>query len=181
MADASHKNAYTIERYEDEKQTSEIAAVGADSFSETFGHLYKPEDLEAFLTKSHSEESYRQLLAEKDYAVWIARDESGDAVGYAVAGPSHLPIPDKPESAGELVRLYILSAHQGGGLGGRLLEMALSWLEARFENLYISVFSENFGAQRLYARYGFEKIHEYHFMVGEQADLEFIMMRKVEK
>ncbi|HWU15100.1 MAG TPA: GNAT family N-acetyltransferase, partial [Caulobacter sp.] len=39
------------------------------------------------------------------------------------------------------------------------------------------VWSENFGAQKLYGRLGFEKVGEYHFPVGETRDLEFILRR----
>jgi RimJ/RimL family protein N-acetyltransferase len=39
----------------------------------------------------------------------------------------------------------------------------------------VGVWSENVGAQRLYARYGFEKIGEYDFPVGAQLDREFIL------
>jgi hypothetical protein len=37
------------------------------------------------------------------------------------------------------------------------------------------VWSENHGAQRLYARYGFDKIGEYGFPVGQTIDREFIL------
>jgi len=59
----------------------------------------------------------------------------------------------------------------------RLLEHALAFLDATFDHHYLSVFSENLGAQRLYSRYGFEIFHEYHFMVGNHADEEFLMRR----
>ncbi|MEL6366215.1 MAG: GNAT family N-acetyltransferase, partial [Pseudomonadota bacterium] len=59
-----------------------------------------------------------------------------------------------------------------------LLAVALDWLaEAGFAPVYLSVFSENTGAQRLYARHGFEKAGEYDFMVGDHPDREFIFRR----
>jgi len=39
------------------------------------------------------------------------------------------------------------------------------------------VWSENFGAQRFYARYGFSKVGTYEFPVGQVRDLEFILRR----
>ena len=59
---------------------------------------------------------------------------------------------------------------RGKGVGGRLIEPGLAWLEERFDHIYLSVYSENFAAQRLYARYGFEKVHEYLYKVGNQSD-----------
>ena len=86
--------------------------------------------------------------------------------------------PDMPDRSGELMRFYIDQRYRGAGLGGRLFEKALAWLHENFDHVYLSVYAENFGAQRFYERYGFEKVHEYHFMVGNHADPEFIMKRR---
>lgn len=40
--------------------------------------------------------------------------------------------------------------------------------------LFLSVFSGNTGAKRLYARHGFRHLGEYLFEVGQQRDREFI-------
>jgi RimJ/RimL family protein N-acetyltransferase len=39
------------------------------------------------------------------------------------------------------------------------------------------VWSENLGAQRFYARHGFERVGTYAFPVGRVRDLEFILRR----
>ena len=44
-------------------------------------------------------------------------------------------------------------------------------------DVWIGVWSENHGAQRLYARHGFEKVGEYEFKVGQTRDHEFILRR----
>ena len=74
--------------------------------------------------------------------------------------------------------MYLLEGHQGGGLGSRLVAESLRWLEAKGpRRLWLGVWSENFAAQRLYARHGFEKVGDYHFKVGRSVDHEFIMRR----
>ncbi|HJW45615.1 MAG TPA: GNAT family N-acetyltransferase, partial [Lysobacter sp.] len=79
---------------------------------------------------------------------------------------------------GELKRLYLLASAQGSGVGARLFDEALTWLEREGpRTLWISVWSENYGAQRFYARYGFEKAGEYDFIVGQQRDHEFMYRR----
>lgn len=152
-----------------------LAAVAAETFIETFGHLYKPEDLSAFLEKNHAASVYSRLIADSEWQVWIAEDGEGAAVAYCVAGPCTLPVPDMPEKSGELARLYLRSGAQGTGLGARLLDLALGWMRARFDHIYLSVYAENVRAQKLYQRAGFVKIHDYFYMVGNQADPEWIM------
>ena len=154
-----------------------LADLGAATFVETFGHLYAPEDLQAFLGDSHSADAYARTLAKPDYALWIA-ERDGVAVGYAQAGPCGLPHPDATPADGELKRLYLRADAQGVGIGEALLRHALAWLERDGpRTLWISVWSENFGAQRFYARHGFQFAGEYEFIVGAQRDREFMYRR----
>ena len=155
-----------------------LAALGARTFEESFGHLYSPQDLQAFLDESHAPGAYAKLLADPAYALWLAFDDAGAAMGYALAGPAGLPHAELKPGDGELKRLYLRADAQGSGIGTRLFEEALAWLErAGPRTLWISVWSENYGAQRFYGRYGFEKAGEYEFIVGQQRDHEFIYRR----
>ena len=154
-----------------------LSRIGAETFSETFGHLYPPQDLAAFLETAYAVETSRRDLADPDKAVWLV-EAGGAVVGHALAGPCDLPHDEVTTTCGELKRLYILKAFQGGGTGSRLLAETLAWLERDgSRRLWIGVWSENFGAQRLYGRLGFEKVGEYHFIVGETRDREFILRR----
>ena len=151
--------------------------IGARTFVDTFGHMYPPEDLRAFLDESHAPEAYLRYLGDDAYALWLLAD--GDEVhGYALAGPSTLPHAEVAPGDGELKRLYVDASLQNGGWGGRLFREALEWLERDGpRTLWISVWSENVGAQRFYARHGFGKAGEYEFPVGRVRDREFIFRR----
>jgi len=155
-----------------------LAALGARTFSDTFGHLYPQDDLQVFLAEHHSEAAYAWMLTDPAYALWIA--EGGDqAIGYAQAGPARLPHPEVHVGDGELDRLYVLDHAHNSGIGSALLVEALRWLERDGpRTLWLSVWSENHRAQRLYARQGFEYFAEYAFRVGRQRDREFIFRRK---
>jgi ribosomal protein S18 acetylase RimI-like enzyme len=154
-----------------------LAAIGRDTFVETFGHLYPPEDLAAFLENAYGVDKTRRDLADPAKAAWLV-EEDGKAVGHALAGPCDLPHDDVAPADGELKRLYILAAHRGGGAGSRLLAETFAWLEKDVpRTLWIGVWSENLGAQRLYERHGFAKAGEYEFVVGSIRDREFILRR----
>ncbi|MDO9474628.1 MAG: GNAT family N-acetyltransferase [Caulobacter sp.] len=154
-----------------------LSRIGAETFTETFSHLYPPEDLAAFLDAAYTVETSRRDLEDPDKAVWLV-EADGAVVGHALAGPCDLPHEAVTPACGELKRLYVLKAFQGGGTGSRLLAETLTWLERDGpRRLWIGVWSENFGAQRLYGRLGFEKVGEYDFIVGETRDREFILRR----
>lgn len=155
-----------------------LSRLAARTFVETFGHLYPEADLQAFLADAYSVEKQRTILAHPDYAVWLL-ERDNEALGHAAAGPCGLPHPRVEPGDGELKRLYVLKSLHNGGHGGRLLRVVLDWLlRDGPRTLWIGVWSENLGAQRLYARHGFAKVGEYEFPVGRVRDREFILRRE---
>jgi diamine N-acetyltransferase len=157
-----------------------LAAIGARTFSETFGHLYPAKDLKTFLAEAYGPAATRADLEDPRKAAWLV-EADGQAIGYAQAGPCGLPHPDVTADSGELKRFYFLKAWQNRGLGERLFEATIAWLQSNGpRDVWIGVWSENLGAQRFYARRGFEKVGEYGFRVGETVDHEFILRRGAE-
>ena len=95
------------------------------------------------------------------------------------AGPCTLPHPDVRPGHAELQRLYVLDDAQGQGLGRRLMDVALGWMQAGSPGpQWIGVWSGNAKAQRLYAAYGFRKVGGYPFPVGSWRDEEYILRRR---
>lgn len=157
--------------------TGVLSRLGAQTFTDTFGHLYPPEDLQAFLAESHVPATYAHYLDDPACALWLLEDDV-QAVGYALAGPCGLPHPQVAPADGELKRLYLLAVAQNRGWGGRLFATTLDWLQRDGPRaLWISVYSDNLGAQRFYARHGFAKVGEYAFPVGRVRDREFMLRR----
>jgi ribosomal protein S18 acetylase RimI-like enzyme len=146
------------------------------SFCDTFAHLYRSEDLEAFLS-SFSVADWEVQLRSADYAFRVA-EADGEAVGYVKLGPmGKLPV-DSDRPAILLDQLYILKAHQGTGIAHALMDWAIREAERRgAEELYLTVYVDNHRARRFYDRYGFEAVGRYDFMVGNHAD-EDVIMRK---
>ena len=161
-----------------EKDAKLIAQLGAETFTEAFGQLYAHEDLVAFLREAHEAQIYRALVSSNSHAIWKAVSETGDAIGYGVAGPLSLPVKNASNHALELKRLYIKSDFQSQGLGDRLMTTFFAWAEQYgYPELYLGVYAENYAAQRFYQRHGFQKVGEYLFPVGRHRDLEFIYKR----
>jgi diamine N-acetyltransferase len=156
---------------------STLASLGAATFTETFGHLYPPEDLQSFLTGSHSVDAWSRNLADPHRAVWFVTLDK-IPVGFIAVGACKLPVENREPTAGEIQQLYVLAEHHNLRLGTRLMEVGLEWFKAQDRSpLYIGVWSENLGAQRFYGRYGFTKVGDYGFQVGGTVDHEFILKR----
>jgi len=150
-----------------------MADLGRRTFTETFGHLYTPQNLAAFL-KSHNESDWRTELESPDFRIRIAEGEGG-AVGYAKLGPPSLPF--QPQGiATELRQFYVLKPWQGQGVAQALMEWVLAEAKASgADELYLSVFVDNHRARRFYERYGFRFVAPYVFMVGSHEDEDHIL------
>ena len=156
-----------------------LTMLGRKTFVDKFGHIYAESDLNAYLDEAHSETAYAHMIESPDYLVRVAELPGGELAAYLVCSPLELPADDAADGALELMRVYVDSPLQGRGLGSHFIEEALDWAKlSRAPEFYLSVFSGNEGARKLYERYGFEKVGEFDFPVGEHRDLEYLM-RKV--
>lgn len=154
-----------------------LADLSRATFVAAFEDLYSPDDLRAYLKGAYDVEKTRRELADPSVAVWLA-ERDGEAIGYVQVGPCDLPHAEVTAQCGELKRVYLMPAAQGGGVGSRLMAVALNWLERDGpRRIWIGVWSGNRAARRLYERMGFAKAGEYYFKVGEALDREFILRR----
>ena len=145
----------------------------AESFVDTFGHLYPPEDLSDFLD-SNSLEKWQGNLADPQVAIRVA-EEAAELVGFVELAPKKLPY-ETAAPALELRRLYLKSRAHGRGIADVLMKWALKEAVARgAEELVLSVYVDNHRARRFYERHGFEVVGKYDFMVGSHADEDLIL------
>jgi ribosomal protein S18 acetylase RimI-like enzyme len=153
---------------------ADAAALLRETFTETFGHTYRPEDLARFLDGHYGAPIQAAEIDDPDADFFVGAGPDG-LLGVATGAAMALPIAHAA-GAWELKRLYLRSAARGAGLADALIESVMAAGRARgAREIYLGVWSENVRAQRFYARFGFEKVGEYLFEVGEARDEEWIL------
>ena len=162
-----------------------LPALLRRTFTDTFGHLYPPEELEACLSSAYDPSVLRAEISDPRVRAWVVEDLTLDgvqAVAFAQVGPCRLPHAEASPEHFEVKRVYILKSHQGQGLGRRIMDVVMEWgtsPAAGFSGpMWVGVYSANLRAQNLYSRYGFSKAGEYEFIVGQSRDREFIFKRE---
>ncbi len=164
------------------EDAASLARLGADSFTAAFGELYRPQDLAAFINEVH------------DPAVVAAEIEGNECTHHLVEIDDKLiaycklryPSKHAEQSASrnplELGQLYAASGYTGAGIGSALMDWALGIARAgAHDAMLLSVYAENYGAQRFYQRYGFGKIADITFRVGAQLDPEYLYELRLDK
>ena len=149
-----------------------------DTFIKDFSRPYQKEDLNFFFfAKQHSSKKYLEYMEKEKHAIYVL-DLQNKIQGYCLLGPCSLPHPKVSKTCGELKRIYLNKKIQGKGYGKILLEQAFNYLRQNFKQQWIGVWSENFRAQKIYESYGFKKVSEYIYPVGNVMDKEFIYHKK---
>ncbi len=156
-----------------------LSALAIESFCAKFAQLYSAKDLADFLAENLSEAAIAAELANPQRVYRLAEAGDGALLGYCKIGlacgfPDHA----RGRKVMELKQLYTAPAATGQGIGGALMDWAMAQFAARgADEVQLSVYAENFGAHRFYARYGFAKVADITFRVGEQLDPEFLYAR----
>ncbi len=155
----------------------ELARLGRDSFCHAFEHLYRPEDLQPFLREVYSPQAVLQEIADPGVRHQLTQDAPGEALSAFIKVKYDSPYAEHSDARSPLClgQLYTHPARTGEGLGAILMNWCLDLAKQRgCDAIQLSVYSDNPGAQRFYQRYGFDKIADIGFWVGEQRDAEFL-------
>jgi ribosomal protein S18 acetylase RimI-like enzyme len=149
-----------------------IAAFAERTFTETFGHLYPPEDLTAYVAAKYRVDVVAAEIADPDVRYVLAL-RAGAIVGYSKLGVVDMDV--DATDALELHRLYVDTSVKGSGVAKALMDDGLAWARGKGARvMFLSVWENNERAQAFYKRYGFEHVKEHKFMVGRVADRDFI-------
>jgi GNAT superfamily N-acetyltransferase len=161
-----------------------LVEIGRTTFYETFVGTCSSHDMDKFLRESFAPDKIRAELEAAGSYFYLLVDREGEAQGYArlfrdLEPDAALP-PEYRTNSMELVRFYLRPALFGTGAGQLLMEHCLA--EARrfgVETIYLGVWEKNFRAQRFYGKNGFRKLAEKIFMVGDDAQTDWYLGRRV--
>lgn len=168
-----------IQRDATTDDAADLAALGRDAFCASFAHLYSQQDLSTFLAATHAPGKVAAEIADPGIRVRLMTAHDGELLGYcklvmACGWPEHA----RSSNVVELKQLYTAPAATNRGIGAALMDWVLAEAAAwGAGEMQLSVYSDNVRAQRFYARYGFEKRADIHFMVGEQRDAEYLFAK----
>lgn len=156
-----------------------LSLLGRATFLESYAHLLPVGDIVAHAAHQHAPEVYARWLADARCHCFIAAVEPGGApVGYLVATPPDLPLPELDARDLEIRRIYVLHRYQGLGLGRQLMaQVDAAARVAGMRRLLLGVYSRNAAALAFYARQGFTRAGTREFLVGASTYHDYILER----
>jgi diamine N-acetyltransferase len=164
---------------------SALSRLGATTFLETFAGENTPEDMAAYLASAFTPERQAAEITDPASTLLLAEhlDESSDTelVGYVhlVSGPA--PEAVRGPVPLEIKRLYVARAWHGQGVGHELMDSAIEAARSHgARTLWLGVWERNPRALAFYGKYGFERVGEQAFVLGTDAQTDWLLARRVD-
>ena len=163
-----------------------LSRLGATTFRDTFEGENTHEDMARYLAEAFTPERQATEIADPTSVVLLAEhyDVSGqtELVGYAHLVSGDVPEAVKGPAPLELKRLYVARAWHGRGVAQTLMETAIEAARARgAQTLWLGVWERNPRAVAFYAKYGFARVGEHTFVLGEDRQTDWVLARPIGK
>jgi diamine N-acetyltransferase len=163
-----------------------LSQLGASTFRDTFGDANRPEDIDRFVADAFNPERQAAEIADPAGLVLLAEHTASDGavelIGYAHLVRQSPPPGVTGPAPVELKRLYVEHAWHGQGAAQRLmdavLEGARSWGAG---TLWLGVWERNPRAVAFYEKYGFRRVGEHTFMLGDEAQTDWLLARPIDE
>lgn len=162
-----------------------LAHFGEAAFRETFGPDNTPEDMAAYLPRAFGAEIQAAEIADPASVILLAEDVAGPGAPTLV-GYVHLVDRPAPESVDgpspiEIKRFYIASAWHGRGIAQALMDAAFDAARHRgARTVWLAVWQRNPRAAAFYAKCGFTRVGEQHFVLGSDVQHDWVLARPLE-
>ncbi|OBT63471.1 hypothetical protein VE03_08111 [Pseudogymnoascus sp. 23342-1-I1] len=163
------------------KDAATIAKLGAQVFSVTFGHSVPAHELQSFLEDSYSVAATENDLKDPMKDMVIASNQDGTILGFALlTRGSTEPCVSHLDSTVQLQRIYVDPAHHGKGVG-KLLAIKLDDMARSqgFKHIWLGVWEENHGAQKMYEKMGYRRVGGKNFTIGGVVQSDYIMAKEL--
>ncbi len=158
--------------------TQALADLSRDTFVDTFAHLYADEDLSSFVQASYAPDVIASEIGDSNLLHHLA-ELDGELIGYCKIGfVQTLDYDAGDNKIVELKQLYVRADHHGAGIAQSLTDWAIDKARSSgADAMLLSVYSDNPRAQHFYQKYGFEKVADTFFMVGNHRDEEYLFIK----
>lgn len=150
------------------------------TFSAAFAAMNTPETLSAYLEAAYHPDKLRAELKMAGSHFFFIR-EDGENCGYLKLNePGAQSDGDDPDAI-EVERIYLLPDYKGGGLGRYMIGVAEDFARSRgVSRIWLGVWEKNESAIAFYTRMGFRRKGEHVFVMGDERQTDYIMVKTID-
>ena len=153
--------------------------VAIQSFRDLLEKCNTPEDMKLYIDNNFNHRQIEKELREPGTAFFIFFD-AGKTIGYVKVRIGYEPEELTGVKALEIERLYCIQEYVGKKAGNVLMQTALDYARKNgFALAWLGVWEHNPRAIAFYQKWGFEKFGSHTFMLGTDAQTDFLMKKNL--
>lgn len=159
-----------------------LSELAAKTFTDTFAEFNSREDMARFLEENFSPQKQAAEIADCDYTVMLAEAQTANGkrelAGYVqmVRGPA--PMSVSGQAPIEIKRIYVAKQWHGQRIAQALMDAAIaSARSVQARTIWLGVWERNPRAVAFYAKYGFERVGEHVFKLGNDEQTDWLLAR----
>jgi len=158
-----------------------LSAVSSSCFYDTYHKQNSKEEIVPFIEKSFNTKMLKhEMLLPANY--FFFAKAANEIVGYIKLSNAEAPQGIEEMHALEIARIYVVKDKIGSGVGKKLIEFAFSFAKQLCkEVIWLGVWEHNKLAINFYRKYGFEKFGEHVFLLGNDAQIDWLMKKELNK
>lgn len=158
---------------------SALKEIAYQTFDETFRADNKKENIDEYLKNAFTDEKVLAELQNPDSFFYFIYYEDTLA-GYLKLNINEAQTESFEGENLEIERIYILKQFQKKGLGKQLYDKALEVARhSSRERIWLGVWEKNSNAIAFYEQLGFNKIDQHSFYMGDEQQIDYIMMKSI--
>lgn len=158
-----------------EENLKDLQIVSINSFYQAFRNDNSEEDMSNYLENNFNLEKLRDQLKNPLSSFYLVK-ENQETIGYFKLNIGLAQTDSHDPNALEIERIYLLEQYTGKGVAQemmvKIIEIAKS---SAVKSIWLGVWENNHRAIRFYEKYGFEKFDEHIFMLGHDAQTDWMM------
>lgn len=158
-----------------EENLKDLQIISINSFYQAFRNDNAEEDMSNYLENNFNLEKLRDQLQNPLSSFYLVK-ENQETIGYFKLNFGHAQTDSHDPNALEIERIYLLEQYTGKGVAQemmvKIIEIAKS---SAVKIIWLGVWENNHRAIRFYEKYGFEKFNEHIFMLGQDAQTDWMM------
>lgn len=154
-----------------------LAALARKTYYETFKVRNNPEGMNKYLDEAFDVSALRQEM-ENPHSLFYFVKVDGQTAGYLKLNTGQAQTEMQDPDLMEIQRIYIDQDFQDAGLGPLLITQAIRIAKNEDKKgIWLGVWENNDKAMNFYEKYGFKKIGSHDFMMGDEAQLDYLMLK----
>lgn len=155
-----------------------IADFSRRTFYETFAPYNSKGDMRRFMEEQFSQQLLIEEVGSKDNIFFIAFDQEENIAGYVRLRENNNPPELHAANAIEIARIYAAKHLIGKGVGRLLMQKSIDTaIQKKINTLWLGVWERNQKAIDFYRQWGFEKFGTHLFVLGNDAQTDWLMKK----